>query len=144
MDDRITRICKGLKGLKFFDSSSNSHFSKSERPYWVFCGFQMYQGHKERAEAHEVFCGTNSSLRQISSCGFSNTYGVDTSAYNRLLEYYKKLAKTRFVVSPLGVGLDSYRSWESLYLGAYPIVRTSSLDELYENLPVRKANNFFI
>mmetsp|Transcript_8353 Transcript_8353/g.18329 ORF Transcript_8353/g.18329 Transcript_8353/m.18329 type:complete len:472 (-) Transcript_8353:1667-3082(-) len=49
------------------------------------------------------------------------------------------LAHTRrsaFVVSPHGHGLDCYRTWETLYLGSYPIVTSSSLDELYQDLPV--------
>jgi hypothetical protein len=46
--------------------------------------------------------------------------------------------KTRyaFVVSPHGSGLDCHRTWESLALGNIVIVRRSSLDPLYEGLPV--------
>lgn len=42
----------------------------------------------------------------------------------------------KFWVSPRGNGLDCHRTWEALYLGAIPIVRTSSLDPLYDGLPV--------
>ncbi|HEY4104140.1 MAG TPA: hypothetical protein VGM44_09620 [Polyangiaceae bacterium] len=47
-------------------------------------------------------------------------------------------AKTRyaFVVSPHGNGLDCHRTWESLVLGNIVIVKRSSLDPLYEGLPV--------
>ena len=46
--------------------------------------------------------------------------------------------KTRFafVISPHGHGLDCHRTWESLALGSIPIVRRSSLDGLYDGLPV--------
>jgi hypothetical protein len=40
------------------------------------------------------------------------------------------------VISPRGNGLDTHRLWEALYLGSLPIVKTSSLDLLYQNLPV--------
>ncbi len=50
--------------------------------------------------------------------------------------YLNDVAASKFVLSPRGVGLDTYRLWESLYLGSYPIVKSSSLDPLYRDLPV--------
>jgi hypothetical protein len=41
-----------------------------------------------------------------------------------------------FVVSPPGNGLDCHRTWEALCLGCIPIVKTSELDPLFEDLPV--------
>lgn len=43
-----------------------------------------------------------------------------------------------FEVSPRGNGLDCFRTWEALYLGLIPIVKSSTLDPLYEDeeLPV--------
>jgi hypothetical protein len=43
-----------------------------------------------------------------------------------------------FELSPRGNGLDCFRTWEALLLGTIPIVRTSTLDPLYEDedLPV--------
>ncbi len=41
-----------------------------------------------------------------------------------------------FVISPHGNGYDCHRLWEALVLGCIPIVKTSCLDELYEDLPV--------
>ncbi len=48
------------------------------------------------------------------------------------------IEKTRFafVVSPHGNGLDCHRTWESLALGNIVIVKRSSLDPLYQGLPV--------
>jgi hypothetical protein len=53
--------------------------------------------------------------------------------YKRFLS---EVAQSSFVASPRGNGLDTHRLWESLYLGSIPIVKTSSLDCLYEGLPV--------
>lgn len=50
--------------------------------------------------------------------------------------YLKEIASSRFVASPRGNGLDTHRLWEALYLDSYPIVKSSSLDSLYEDLPV--------
>lgn len=41
-----------------------------------------------------------------------------------------------FVISPHGDGLDCHRTWEALCLGCIPIVKTSSIDKLYDDLPV--------
>jgi hypothetical protein len=54
----------------------------------------------------------------------------------RMEEYLADLAKSCFVLSPRGNGLDCHRTWEALYLRAIPIVRTSSIDSLFEGLPV--------
>ncbi|MBK5189616.1 MAG: hypothetical protein JJD97_15340 [Gemmatimonadaceae bacterium] len=49
---------------------------------------------------------------------------------------WREKTKYAFVVSPHGHGLDCHRTWESLALGNIVIVKRSSLDPLYEGLPV--------
>ncbi len=51
-------------------------------------------------------------------------------------EYLDDLTKSYFVLAPRGVNLDSFRTWEALYMGAIPIVKSSSLNPVYEELPV--------
>lgn len=51
-------------------------------------------------------------------------------------QYLADLARSKFVLSPRGNGLDCHRTWESLLMGSIPIVQESSLDPLYEDLPV--------
>lgn len=50
--------------------------------------------------------------------------------------YAQEMAEFCFVVSPEGNGLDCYRTWEALYLGCIPVVKSNALNPLYENLPV--------
>jgi hypothetical protein len=52
------------------------------------------------------------------------------------LETLKNQSQYAFVVSPHGNGLDCHRTWEALVLGCIPIVKTSPLDSLFEDLPV--------
>lgn len=47
-----------------------------------------------------------------------------------------------FVLSPHGNGLDCHRTWEALILGCIPIVKTSGIDGLYEDLPVLIVKNW--
>ncbi len=51
-------------------------------------------------------------------------------------EYLSDLSQTLFVPSPPGNGLDCHRTWEALLMGCYPIVLRSTLNPLYEGLPV--------
>ena len=41
-----------------------------------------------------------------------------------------------FIISPHGGGYDCHRLWEGLILGCIPIVKTSPIDKLYDELPV--------
>jgi hypothetical protein len=49
---------------------------------------------------------------------------------------WKNMVRCAFVVSPQGNGLDCHRTWEALALGCIPIVKTSGLDPLFDDLPV--------
>lgn len=58
------------------------------------------------------------------------------------IETWKKQIKYAFVLSPHGNGLDCHRTWEALILGCIPIVKTSAIDVLYDDLPVVIVNNW--
>jgi hypothetical protein len=60
----------------------------------------------------------------------------------RLESWRRQRFQHRFVLSPLGNGLDCHRTWEALCLGCIPIVRSSPLDKLWEGLPVWIVNGW--
>jgi hypothetical protein len=45
-------------------------------------------------------------------------------------------SRCAFVLSPRGGGYDCHRTWEALVLGCIPIVKSSGLDPLFDDLPV--------
>lgn len=51
-------------------------------------------------------------------------------------DFLKDLVSSKYCISPRGNGLDTHRIWESIYLGTTPIVKSSSLDGLYADLPI--------
>ena len=53
-----------------------------------------------------------------------------------LKDFYNKLKTFKYCVSPRGTGIDTHRVYECLLYGVIPIVKKSTLDDLYENLPV--------
>ncbi len=61
---------------------------------------------------------------------------IDHGGFMRRSELWAKKGEYAFSVSPHGNGLDCHRTWEDLILGCIVIVKTSSLDSLYEGLPV--------
>ena len=58
------------------------------------------------------------------------------------LDVFKERNENIFVLSPFGTGLDCFRTWEALIFGHIVIVKSSSLDELYEGLPVVIINDW--
>ena len=55
---------------------------------------------------------------------------------------YERNRQYPFWLSPRGNGIDCHRTWEALYLDVIPIVWNSSLNVLYENLPVIIINDY--
>ena len=51
--------------------------------------------------------------------------------------------KSLFVISPPGNGIDCHRTWESIYLGAVPVVKRGFLaDSLSAHLPILVVNEW--
>jgi len=51
-------------------------------------------------------------------------------------DYLYDMARSKFVLSPEGYATDCYRTWEALLVGSIPIVASSGIDSLFEDLPV--------
>lgn len=51
-------------------------------------------------------------------------------------EFLEDVRHSKFVLCPEGNGMDCYRTWEALYVHSIPILKSSPLDVLLENLPV--------
>lgn len=54
----------------------------------------------------------------------------------QLVRYYSEIAGHKFALSPEGNGIDCYRTWEILYLGAIPIVMASQPMSAFSDLPI--------
>ena len=82
---------------------------------------------------HKTFNNERKRVKEIlynsKNCNFLNL-GVDQKSI------WKKYSDHKFVISAFGKGLDCHRTWECLFLGAIVIVKKSSLDPLYKDLPV--------
>ena len=78
----------------------------------------------------------------------SNMYGKDPTgksgeAFSTQFYYFTQMRCSRFVLCPSGLGWDTYRLWESLSLGAIPIVEDSpGWIRVLDDLPVLIVKNF--
>ena len=57
-------------------------------------------------------------------------------------EYLEEVAKSYFVISPNGNGVDCHKTWESLYLKTIPIVTKSINIDFYNDYPIMVINNW--
>lgn len=74
-------------------------------------------------------------------CRFLEKYWKESprSSFN---DYLKVMSEYKFAVSPPGTGIDCYRTWEALMVGTIPIVLSSPINSLYDELPVLIVNNW--
>jgi hypothetical protein len=57
-------------------------------------------------------------------------------------EYYEDMCHSKFVLCPVGAGVDTHRVYEALACGATPVVLHSTLDHLYSTLPICILNSW--
>lgn len=103
-----------------------------EREREAYADFSISMGsiHDSRQKAKDM-------LAQQSTVHFQHARMDRTKVWEAFAEH-------KYVISPLGSGLDCYRTWEALILGSVPIVPRSEFmnDELFEGLPVKQVSTW--
>ncbi len=95
----------------------------SDRTLNVFCDAHLSITHNDRCRMYDAWKDQPWLHALSTRCSYQTLWNT----------YY---ARYRFVVSPRGNGIDCHRTWEALWLGAIVITRSSSIDSLFEGLPV--------
>jgi hypothetical protein len=88
-----------------------------------------------------ITASTHSGRQQVENF-FSNKPWCVKSKRKPYKDYLEDLTRCKFVISPAGTGLDCFRTWEVLLMGATPVMLHSTLDPLFEGLPVLLVNNW--
>ncbi len=99
---------------------------RQEKSQLLYINFSL-KTHPDRPQIKKLFVGK-------SFCHFGNRTHFEN--------YLKTMARFKFTLSPPGLGPDCYRTWEALLVGSIPIIKTSYLDYLYEDLPVLIVNSW--
>jgi hypothetical protein len=93
----------------------------------TFCNFRVGSNPEERIPCWNYF-----TKQRFATCWFIHAESKKRSQAH----FWNDMSRSQFVVSPPGAGVDAFRTWEALLLGSYPIVKSSFLNPLYEDLPV--------
>ncbi|KAJ3274265.1 hypothetical protein HDV01_003338, partial [Terramyces sp. JEL0728] len=104
----------------------------------VVVNFRNSTNSKEREKAWSYFCGEEFAKSGGSSYCFYKRVSTDFT----FRDIFDIIRKARFVVSPPGAAIDCYRTYEALFLGTYPIVKSSQLDPIFKDLPVLVVDDF--
>lgn len=123
---------------------------KNESYTLLLPSFNM-RTHPDRFVVRNIFCNEdhNQAIKAQDSINLLSKINTNSAQITSLClnhvnndVMFDITSHSKFVISPFGKGLDCYRTWESLYLGAYVIVKSSSLDEMYKDLPVLIVNSW--
>lgn len=90
----------------------------------------------------EPFISSHKNIRQKWKTHFKRIF--EWNENKNFEDYIIELSSYKFCLSPPGRGLDTHRTWEALMVGTIPIVLSSSLDSLFEKLPVVIIDNIEI
>ena len=141
--EKITHIPIGLVYHAYYDAKDKSNpWSEKTKaaidqendiqqllpstPFWerkAKC-YTTFHFHLHRGDRYEAFTSIPQSL-----------IDYEPIPVDRLVSY-KHQMEYAFVVSPFGGGPDCHRTWEALILGCIPIVKSSGMDPLFDDLPV--------
>lgn len=95
---------------------------------------------KNKSKSYLLYLNINLSTYPDERLKVYNMFANKSFCYHQknknFYEYLLDIGRSKFVLSPRGRGIDCHRTWEALYMGSIPIVKTSSIDSLYKDLPV--------
>ena len=133
----IEPIPIGLENIRFLRNGIPSDFNRilfknqvefKDRPINLLVAFSLHTNPAERSLAL-------SAARKIPGIQILKNF---TYPY----EYLELVSQSKFVLSPPGNGPDCHRTWESIYLGAVPIVPRKAWPFKDFNLPVAQVNGW--
>lgn len=117
----IANRCWGHGNVNNFKKYSEAFAKNQEKKYLLGINFRTGTAPGARNQVYALFS---------SKLFCANIFNKDHAKYLELM------AQTKFIISPPGNGLDCHRTWEALLVGTIPIVKSSTLDPLFADLPV--------
>lgn len=122
---KMTAINQEKELIEISKKNFNDRMNKS----FSFFHFRLFKRHgADRYKAIEVLKDKNFNMFLKQKMNRKNTWKICTNF--------------KFIISPHGNGLDCHRTYEAMILGSIPIVKSSSLDIIYKELPVIILNDW--
>ena len=133
---QLTPIPLGVNDFTFFDYMNKeilkNHFynekNSVERLEKLYLNFNFNTNRRERTNLFEFFS--------------KKDWTVVEYPHKNPDSYYENISKYKFVLCPWGNGYDTYRFWESLYLGAVPVTKSHIAYKNFKDLPAIFINNY--
>lgn len=117
-------------GIKAFEHL----YKNNEQTNGIFAHFR-----KNAVKTHLLymnFAVSHRSDRKFLKGLFANKPFCLISDGKPFMDYMAQMATCKFTLSPKGIAPDCYRTWEALFVGSIPIVKSSELNILYKELPI--------
>lgn len=132
---KIKAIPLGLQNLHWrwdgnVQSSPHTYkkFRVQDKTKFMIASFSIDNNSSERTKCVEVAKAVGSEFRMFQR--------RDRQNENYVLDYFNQVSQYKFVLCPWGVGVDTHRLWESLYLGSIPITRYHKVYEAFRDYPI--------
>jgi len=122
--DKCHPIPLGIANRYFRDSKVHEKIMAKlpmQKDFLLYMNFSVVTNKQERSPVKDIF----------SSKHFC--YNPERKGFE---PHLNDVSRSKFVLSPAGSGIDCHRTWESLMVGTFPIVKSSGIDCLFEDLPV--------
>lgn len=142
--NKISSLPIGLNHYSHEGSLYNFLFNNNpesiEQEHWV--GFNFRPHTPLRNQLAEKLKDWKSFCHNLPTTSPLNEYWKQSHVEGKIKvvethpDCYKEMCKCKYILSPPGIGIDCHRTWEALYLGCIPIVESSSISDLYEDLPL--------
>lgn len=126
-DPRVIPIPLGIENKHYyvcgipaiFNMVIKKNFTKKNR---IFYGFSVFNNKEERQPAMDV----------LKINPLSETF----KRWMNFYQYLNLLATYKFVASPPGSSVEGHRTWDALYIGIIPIVKSSITTDYFEKIGV--------
>jgi len=134
IDNRVTPIPIGLQNNKWLKEVPKLEIIDVNRKTYPQKNRLLYINHSTR---------TNPKERRWAYDVLAKEDWVDAEQpHDDFIRYAGMIMSHSFVLCPPGNGIDTHRTWETLYLNSIPIIKQSVRDDLYSGLPVVKIKDW--
>jgi hypothetical protein len=151
--DKIVSIPIGVENDQHFGNKKdiinnlNKQYIEKREDKLVYVNFKISNNYNERISCYN-------SVKDNDFCTFSDKMFTEQQLnppiesfppiYKESYDFFAKEIKShKFVLCPVGNGLESHRLWETLYLGSIPITRRNINYSFYEDkLPILMIDNW--
>lgn len=135
----INAIPIGLENNKWFPSVNkkqqmiNKLKTNKKINNLLYINHNIYNNSQERSEPYKLF--SNKKWCTIE-------YGKNISHGGTFEQYLENIFNHKFVLCPEGVGPDTHRTWECLYMKTIPIEKYNINNSFFRNLPICFVNKW--